>query len=76
MTLFEDLDASAAPTGPLMRVRMLVAYDGGPFRGFAVQPGVRTVGGTLTEAISKVVQAPVELTCADEAAPCRLPRCS
>jgi tRNA pseudouridine38-40 synthase len=43
---------------------MLVAYDGGGFHGFAVQPGIRTVGGALTEAISKVVRVPVELTCA------------
>jgi tRNA pseudouridine38-40 synthase len=43
---------------------MLVAYDGSGFRGFAVQPGQRTVGGALEEAIGKVVQAPVELTCA------------
>jgi tRNA pseudouridine38-40 synthase len=64
MTLFDESDTSAAPSGPLMRVRMLVAYDGSGFHGFAVQPGVRTVGGALTEATAKVVQAPVELTCA------------
>ncbi len=43
---------------------MLVAYDGTDFHGFAVQSRQRTVGGLLTEAISKVVRAPVELTCA------------
>jgi tRNA pseudouridine38-40 synthase len=43
---------------------MLVAYDGSGFRGFAAQPGQRTVGGTLAEAVEKVVQHPVELTCA------------
>jgi tRNA pseudouridine38-40 synthase len=64
VTLFDEPEASAAPTGPLMRVRMLVAYDGSPFHGFAVQPGVRTVGGSLTEAIARVVRRPVELTCA------------
>jgi tRNA pseudouridine38-40 synthase len=68
VTLFDPPEATG-PSGPslsfaAMRVRMLVAYDGSGFRGFAVQPGHRTVGGTLTEAISKVVQAPVELTCA------------
>jgi tRNA pseudouridine38-40 synthase len=63
MTLFDPPDATA-PIGPSSRVRMLVAYDGSAFHGFAVQPGVRTVGGALTEAIAKVVKAPVELTCA------------
>jgi tRNA pseudouridine38-40 synthase len=43
---------------------MLVAYDGSRFRGFAPQPGQRTVGGALAEAIRTVVQRPVELTCA------------
>jgi tRNA pseudouridine38-40 synthase len=63
LTLF-DVPESAAPSGPLMRVRMLVAYDGTDFHGFAEQPGVRTVAGTLREAIEKVVRHPVELTCA------------
>lgn len=47
-----------------MRVRLLVAYDGTDFHGFAEQPGHRTVAGTLREAIEKVVRQPVELTCA------------
>lgn len=69
MTLFDDTPDTAGPTGPsssfpTQRVRMLVAYDGAGFHGFAVQPGVRTVGGELTDAIAKVVQTPVELTCA------------
>jgi tRNA pseudouridine38-40 synthase len=44
------------------RVRLTVAYDGGPFRGFARNPGVRTVLGDLTEAVATVVRQPVELT--------------
>ena len=48
----------------MVRVRMLVAYDGGGFHGFAVQPGQRTVAGLLQEAIERVVRHPVELTCA------------
>ena len=44
------------------RVRLVVAYDGAPFRGFAPNPGVRTVLGDLGEAIATVVRRPVELT--------------
>jgi tRNA pseudouridine38-40 synthase len=43
---------------------MTVAYDGGGFRGFAVQGGIKTVGGELEAAIGKVLGHPVELTCA------------
>jgi tRNA pseudouridine38-40 synthase len=63
MTLF-DPEQPAARLGPLVRVRMTVAYDGSGFHGFAPNPGVRTVGGTLGDAIGKVTRAPVELTCA------------
>lgn len=47
-----------------MRLRLVVAYDGSGFRGFAAQDGQRTVGGELVRAISTVVRGPVELTCA------------
>ncbi|HET6833711.1 MAG TPA: tRNA pseudouridine(38-40) synthase TruA [Acidimicrobiales bacterium] len=63
MTLFDAVEL-AAPRGPVVRVRMTIAYDGSGFHGFAPNPGVRTVGGTLGEAIRKVTRAPVELTCA------------
>ena len=43
---------------------MLVAYDGTRFKGFAAQPGQRTVAGELAAAIGRVVQHPVETTCA------------
>jgi tRNA pseudouridine38-40 synthase len=43
---------------------MTVAYDGGRFHGFAANPGVDTVGGTLAAAVTKVLGPPVELTCA------------
>ncbi len=46
----------------LRRVRMSVAYDGAAFRGFAANPGVRTVKGALAEAIATVVRQPVTLT--------------
>jgi tRNA pseudouridine38-40 synthase len=64
VTLFDDVEQPAAPSGPLVRVRMIVAYDGSGFHGFATQPGTRTVGGTLRDAIEKVLRSPVELTCA------------
>ncbi|MDQ2648321.1 MAG: tRNA pseudouridine(38-40) synthase TruA [Actinomycetota bacterium] len=62
MTLFED--PTPAASGPLVRVRALVAYDGTDFHGFAEQPGPRTVGGVLRQALEQVVRQPVELTCA------------
>lgn len=45
-----------------MRVRLLVAYDGSGFRGFAPNPGVRTVLGALTEAISTITREPFDPT--------------
>ncbi|HEX5365215.1 MAG TPA: tRNA pseudouridine(38-40) synthase TruA [Acidimicrobiales bacterium] len=43
---------------------MTVAYDGSGFHGFAPNPGVATVGGTLAAALGKVLRRPVDLTCA------------
>ena len=43
---------------------MTVAYDGSGFHGFAANPGVTTVAGSLAEAIAKVLGHPVALTCA------------
>ena len=67
MTLF-DVPAGEGelrgPSGPTVRVRLVVAYDGSPFHGFAANAGVRTVGGTLTEALATVLRHPVEITCA------------
>lgn len=64
MTLFDPEELREGPSGPVVRVRLVVAYDGAPFHGFAVNPGVRTVGGVLTDALATVVGHPVELTCA------------
>ena len=50
--------------GARVRVRLDLAYDGTAFRGWAAQPGLRTVEGELTSAISTVVRAPVSLTVA------------
>jgi tRNA pseudouridine38-40 synthase len=63
VTLF---DAGTSGSGPA-RVKLVVAYDGTDFSGFAAQPhqpGVRTVGGALATAIGKVLRHDVELACA------------
>jgi tRNA pseudouridine38-40 synthase len=44
------------------RVRLVVAYDGTPFHGFAANAGVRTVMGDLSAAIETIVRQPVKLT--------------
>ena len=68
MTLFDAEPAPASPPvpppGPTCRLRLVVAYDGRDFHGFAAQPGQRTVAGALRAAIGKVVGHPVELVCA------------
>jgi tRNA pseudouridine38-40 synthase len=47
------------------RCKLVVAYDGTGFRGYAAQPDVRTVEGSLSEALEKVLGAPVAtLACA------------
>lgn len=38
-----------------MRIRLDLAYDGTHFRGWARQPGLRTVQGTLEDAIARVL---------------------
>ncbi|HLM63005.1 MAG TPA: tRNA pseudouridine(38-40) synthase TruA [Acidimicrobiales bacterium] len=43
---------------------MTVAYDGSGFHGFAPNPGVRTVGGTLRDAIERVLRTEIDLSCA------------
>ena len=57
--------APASPeVGATCRVRMVVAYDGAPFHGFAANAGVRTVGGSLAEALERLLGHRVELTVA------------
>ena len=38
-----------------MRIRLDLAYDGTNFRGWARQPGLRTVQGTLEDALARIV---------------------
>lgn len=70
MTLFGPDPAPPAPTdpqhepAPSQRVRLTVAYDGGPFRGFSANRGVPTVAGALSEALATVLGHAVVITCA------------
>lgn len=52
-----------APQSPLPgdRLKLVVAYDGTDFHGFAEQPEVRTVEGTLLDGLEKVLRSPREL---------------
>jgi tRNA pseudouridine38-40 synthase len=63
VTLFDDAAVASSIQYPV-RVRMTVAYDGTGFRGFFANEGVKTVGGTLAAAITKVLGYPIELICA------------
>jgi tRNA pseudouridine38-40 synthase len=45
-------------------VRLDIEYDGACFRGWARQPGLRTVQGELETALATVLREPVELTVA------------
>jgi tRNA pseudouridine38-40 synthase len=45
-------------------VRLDIEYDGSGFRGWAVQPGLRTVQGELEAALATVLRQPVQLTVA------------
>jgi tRNA pseudouridine38-40 synthase len=47
-----------------VRLRLLVAYDGEGFHGFALQPGQATVAGALAGALERSLRHTVELTCA------------
>lgn len=47
-----------------MRIRLDIAYDGTHFRGWARQPGLRTVQGTLEDAIARVLGGEPQLVVA------------
>ncbi len=44
-----------------MRIKLTVAYDGTDFRGWAAQSGLRTVRGTLTEAVRFISGEEIEI---------------
>lgn len=46
------------------RARLLIAYKGDEFHGFALNPGVQTVASTLEGALAQIMQVPIQLTVA------------
>lgn len=54
--------AVPARDGGLLRVRLDIAYDGGPFSGWALQPGLTTVQGVLEDALFTLLRRTVRLT--------------
>jgi tRNA pseudouridine38-40 synthase len=54
----------AVTAAPTRRLRLLIAYDGTGYHGFAIQPGQSTVGGALAGALERYLRHTVELTCA------------
>jgi tRNA pseudouridine38-40 synthase len=61
------MSAGSPPPGilmPLTTVRLDIEYDGSGFRGWASQPGLRTVQGELEAALATVLREPVRLTVA------------
>lgn len=60
-----DKPADSGPeAGGLVRLRLDMSYDGTGFAGWAVQPGQRTVQGTVEAAVAVVLRRPVQLTVA------------
>jgi tRNA pseudouridine38-40 synthase len=47
---------------PIRRARLVVAYDGAAFHGFASNEGVETVQGRLESALSTIARSPVTVT--------------
>ena len=48
--------ASSSPGDGAVRLRMLLAYDGSGYRGVTPQPGQRTVGGAVAEALTRILR--------------------
>ncbi|HWW46188.1 MAG TPA: tRNA pseudouridine(38-40) synthase TruA [Acidimicrobiia bacterium] len=67
MTLFDAGSPASSPPTDRGRLKLVVAYDGTDFHGFAVQREVRTVGGFLTDALVAATGQPADalhLVCA------------
>lgn len=50
--------------GGFLRIRLDLSYDGAPFSGWALQPGLRTGQGVLEEALALLLRRPVRVTVA------------
>lgn len=46
----------------MVRLRLDLRYDGGPYRGLARQPGLSTVQGTVEETLERLLGVPVRTT--------------
>ncbi|WP_105566317.1 tRNA pseudouridine(38-40) synthase TruA [Microbacterium halophytorum] len=65
MPSLEDVSyARDGGEGSATRIRLDIAYDGTDFKGWARQPGLRTVQGVLEGALTRVTGSPVRLTVA------------
>jgi len=61
----DDPAPTPAPSDAERRtLKLVVAYDGTDFHGFAAQPGQRTVAGEIAAVVEKVLGHEVPLTCA------------
>ncbi len=49
---------------PVIRIRLDLAYNGTDFKGWATQPGLRTVQGTLEESLERLCRIPIRVTVA------------
>ena len=58
------MNGGGEETSASVRVRLDLAYDGRLFHGWAAQPGLRTVEGELTAALSTLARTSVRLTVA------------
>jgi tRNA pseudouridine38-40 synthase len=58
-------EPSADPSDSLaLQLKLVVAYDGTDFRGFAAQPDQRTVAGEIAGVLARVLGHDVQLSCA------------
>lgn len=55
---------SSCAHGRDVRIRLDLSYDGAPFSGWAVQPGLRTVQGTVEDALAILLRRPARVTVA------------